>query len=109
MYYLESGMGKEKMRMKVNAMKYKIGMVGLGVMGRNLVLNMADHGFSVVGYDRDPSKVQSLRQESKGRTIFGAENIQEFIGHLQKPHVVMLLIPPGAPVDAAISELMPNL
>ncbi len=47
--------------------QYEIGMVGLGVMGRNLVLNMADHGFSVAGYDKDPAKVESLRKESAER------------------------------------------
>jgi 6-phosphogluconate dehydrogenase len=45
--------------------QYEIGMVGLGLMGRNLVLNMADHGFSVAGYDKDLTKVEALRQESK--------------------------------------------
>jgi 6-phosphogluconate dehydrogenase len=44
--------------------RYEIGMVGLGVMGRNLVLNIADHGFSVAGYDKDVAKVEALRQES---------------------------------------------
>ena len=43
--------------------QYEIGMVGLGVMGRNFVLNMADHGFSVAGYDKDPTKVKALGQE----------------------------------------------
>ena len=45
-------------------LRYEIGMVGLGVMGRNLVLNMADHGFPVAGYDKDPTKVEALREES---------------------------------------------
>jgi 6-phosphogluconate dehydrogenase len=43
--------------------QYAIGMVGLGVMGRNLVLNMADHGFPVAGYDKDPSQVEALQKE----------------------------------------------
>ena len=46
--------------------RYEIGMVGLGVMGRNLVLNMADHGFSVAGYDKDTGQVEALRKESAG-------------------------------------------
>lgn len=50
----------------------EMGMVGLGVMGRNLLLNMADKGFSVAGYDRDKSKVDVLRHESKGRPIHAA-------------------------------------
>ena len=46
--------------------QYEIGMVGLGVMGRNFLLNMADHGFSVAGYDKDPAKVEALRKEVEG-------------------------------------------
>ena len=65
--------------------QYEIGMVGLGVMGRNLVLNMADHGFSVAGYDKDPGKVEALRKESADRDICGAENINDFIGLLRQP------------------------
>ncbi len=54
-------------------MSYEIGMEGLGVMGRNLLLNMADHGFSLAGYDRDKSKVAALLKESKKQKIQGAE------------------------------------
>jgi 6-phosphogluconate dehydrogenase len=57
----------------------EIGMVGLGVMGRNLVLNMADHGFSVAGYDKDQAKVEALRRESRQRDARGAADIKEFI------------------------------
>jgi 6-phosphogluconate dehydrogenase len=84
-------------------------MVGLGVMGRNLLLNMADHGFSVAGYDRDPSKVEALRRESKERDVRGAANIQEFIALLRQPRAVMMLVPAGAPVDSVISDLLAHL
>jgi len=47
----------------------QIGLIGLGVMGRNLSLNMADHGFSVAGYDKDPGKVEALNDESEAQTI----------------------------------------
>ncbi len=60
-------------------------MVGLGVMGRNLVLNMAGHGFSVAGYDKDTSQVEALRKESAGRTIRSAADIVDFIALLRKP------------------------
>lgn len=83
-----------------------IGMIGLGVMGRNLLLNMADHGFSVAGYDKDPAKVAALRQESQARAVSAAMDIQEFIGLLRRPRAVMLLVPAGAPVDAVIAELL---
>ncbi len=51
--------------------QYEIGMVGLGVMGRNLVLNMADHGFSVAGFDKDAHQVEALKKESADRDVHG--------------------------------------
>src|SRR5271168_3085708 len=89
--------------------QYEIGMIGLGVMGRNFLLNMADHGFSVAGYDKDPTKVAALRQESEGRAIRGAEDVKEFIGLLRKPRAVMMLVPAGPPVDSVIGDLSPHL
>jgi UDP-N-acetyl-D-mannosaminuronate dehydrogenase len=56
---------------KQRQQRYEIGMVGLGAMGRNLLLNMADHGFSVAGYDKDQAKVEVLRKESAERNIRG--------------------------------------
>jgi 6-phosphogluconate dehydrogenase len=88
---------------------YEIGMVGLGVMGRNLVLNMADHGYSVVGYDKDLSKVEALRNEAEDREIRGAETMEEFVGLLRAPRAVMMLVPAGPPVDAVIHDLLPHL
>ena len=84
-------------------------MVGLGVMGRNFVLNMADHGFSVAGYDKDAAKVEALRQEADERDIRGAADIKEFIALLRKPRAVMMLVPAGAPVDSVIKDLLPHL
>ncbi len=84
-------------------------MVGLGVMGRNLLLNMADHGFSVAGYDKDAAKVEALRQEAKEHDIHGAVEIKEFIGLLRQPRAVMMLVPAGAPVDSVIKDLLPLL
>ncbi len=86
-----------------------IGMVGLGVMGRNLVLNMADHGFAVAGFDKDPAKTAALRTEAESRNIFGAENLQQFIGSLRTPRLVMLLVPAGPPVDSVIRDVIPYL
>jgi 6-phosphogluconate dehydrogenase len=90
-------------------MEYEIGMVGLGVMGRNLLLNMADHGYSVVGFDTDKSKVEALRQEGKNQKILGVENVQDFIKSLRRPRAAMLLVPAGAPVDIVINELAPHM
>jgi 6-phosphogluconate dehydrogenase len=89
--------------------QYEIGMVGLGVMGRNLVLNMADHGFSVAGYDRDTNQVEALRKDAADRTVRGAANIRDFIALLRKPRAIMMLVPAGAPVDSVIRELLPHL
>jgi 6-phosphogluconate dehydrogenase len=89
--------------------QYEIGMVGLGVMGRNLVLNMADHGCAVAGYDKDAAKVEALRQESKEHDVRGAADIKGFIGLLRRPRAVMMLVPAGAPVDSVIKDLLPHL
>ena len=87
----------------------EIGMLGLGVMGRNLMLNMADHGFSVAGYDKDPAKVAALCQEAGQRDARGAADIKEFVAMLRQPRAIILLVPAGAPVDSVIQELVPLL
>jgi 6-phosphogluconate dehydrogenase len=89
--------------------KQEIGMVGLGVMGRNLVLNIADNGFSVAGFDKDSAQVQALRSEAGERSVTGAESMQEFVDLLRRPRAVMMLVPAGAPVDAVIRDLLPHL
>ena len=82
--------------------KYEIGMVGLGVMGRNLVLNIADHGYSVSGYDKDLSKVQELQAEAESHTINAAQSLDEFVSMLSAPRVIMMLVPAGQVVDNVI-------
>ena len=89
--------------------RHEIGMIGLGVMGRNMLLNMADHGFPVAGYDKDPSKVESLQKESTGKDIRAVAHIQDFIGLLRRPHAIMMLVPAGPPVDSVIGDLLPHL
>jgi len=89
--------------------KYEIGMVGLGVMGRNLVLNIADHGYSVSGYDKDLAKVQELQTEAGSRLINAAQSMEDFISVLSTPRIVMLLVPAGKVVDTVIHELIPLL
>lgn len=89
--------------------EYELGMVGLGVMGRNLGLNMADHGFAVVGYDKDISKVQALRDEAGDRPVRGADSLAELVSLLRRPRAMMLLVPAGPPVDAVIRDLLPYL
>ncbi len=89
---------------------YNFGIVGLGVMGRNLLLNMADNGFAVAGLDLDPEKAQSLAAEAaEGHTIKVTTQAAEFVAALQQPRAIMLLVPAGKPVDAAIASLLPYL
>ncbi len=88
---------------------YRLGMIGLGTMGRNLLLNMADHGFAVAGYDKDPSKLELLGTEGQGKPVKGFSAITDFISSLSTPKVIMLLVPAGKIVDAVIDELVPLL
>jgi 6-phosphogluconate dehydrogenase len=93
----------------MTAQKAEIGMIGLGVMGRNLLLNMADHDFTVAGYDRDPAKVAALASEGSGQKVAALQSLTAFLEQLQRPRTIMLLVPAGAPVDAVIGELLPLL
>ena len=94
---------------KQSQQQYDIGMVGLGVMGRNLLLNMADHNFSVAGYDKDQTKIEALRRETAERNIRGEANILSFVELLRRPRAIMMLVPAGAPVDSVITDLLPHL
>jgi len=85
------------------------GMIGLGTMGSNLVLNVADHGFEACGYDRDPKQQKKLQDETEGRKITTAASLNEFIGALDRPRIIMLLVPAGKIVDAVIADLLPML
>lgn len=86
-----------------------IGMVGLGVMGRNLLLNMADHGFAVAGYDSDPRKAATLRGELPTQQVRGASDLKQFLNLLRKPRAVMMMVPAGSPVDDVIRRFLPYL
>ena len=87
----------------------EIGMVGLGVMGRNFLLNLADRGFAVAGYDNDPAKVSALTQAAGTQDIRGAASLGEFVALLRSPRAVMLLVPAGPPVDAVLDALLAHL
>lgn len=78
-------------------------------MGHNLLLNIADHGFTVSGYDNDRDKVQSLRNNADKSKINYYSEINDFINSLRKPRAIILLVPAGAPVDAVILALSPFL
>ena len=89
--------------------KYDFGLVGLGVMGRNFILNVTDHGFSAYGLDNDQAKISALRKEGEGKQVDGTKDKQEFVAALKPPRKIMMLVPAGAPVDAVISDLLPYL
>jgi len=89
--------------------RYRLGMIGLGTMGRNLLLNMADHDFAVAGYDKDPSKLTLLENEGAGKPVRAFVSLSDFVNSLDHPRVIMLLVPAGKIVDAVIDELQPLL
>jgi 6-phosphogluconate dehydrogenase len=87
-----------------------IGLIGLAVMGRNLALNMADHGFKVAAYNRTASKVDEfLADSAKGKSIVGCKSPEDFVAHLKKPRRVMLMVKAGEPVGQTISQFAPLL
>ncbi len=88
---------------------YDYGMIGLGTMGRNLVYNMCDHGYTVAGFDKDLSKVETLEQEKGNYDLCGTHSIKEFTDVLKKPRVILLLVPAGSIVDSVINKLKPLL
>lgn len=87
----------------------QFGMVGLGTMGRNFLLNVAEHGFSCVGYDLDAEKRNLLHEEGKDLPVDSGASVEEFIGKLAKPRNIMLLVPAGKIVDSVINDLLPFL
>ncbi len=91
-------------------MQYKIGVVGLGVMGHNLALNMERNGFPVAGYDVDASKVKALLSgPAAGKNIIGVESPQLLMDALEKPRRILMMVPAGPPVDIAIEHLKPHM
>src|SRR5659263_105866 len=87
-----------------------IGLIGLAVMGENLVLNMESKGFQVTVYNRSLKKVDDfLGGRAKGKKIIGAYSIEEFVGSLERPRKVMLMIKAGSAVDEMIETLIPHL
>ena len=89
--------------------KYNYGMIGLGTMGRNLVFNMGDHGYSVAGFDKDTSQVELLKKETGKQRVFATSNLEEFLGALKLPRVIIMLVPAGKIIDDVINELKPFL
>ncbi len=90
--------------------KADIALIGLAVMGQNLILNMNDHGFTVAAYNRTVSKVDDfLNHEAKGTKVIGAHSLPEMAALLKRPRRVMLMVKAGAAVDEFIEHLLPVL
>ncbi|KAJ4130854.1 phosphogluconate dehydrogenase (decarboxylating) gnd1 [Fusarium equiseti] len=87
-----------------------LGLIGLAVMGQNLILNMADNGFTICAFNRTVSKVDRfLENEAKGKSIVGAHSVEEFVSKLKSPRRVMLLVQAGQAVDDWIEKILPLL
>jgi len=90
--------------------QYDFGMIGLGVMGSNLLLNIADRGFAAIGYDLKIERAQALEAAAtKGTIVKGVVDLGEMMAALKKPRKIMMLVPAGPPVDAVINSLLPFL
>ncbi len=90
--------------------KGDIAVVGLAVMGQNLILNMNDKGYTVVAYNRTTSKVDDfLKDEAKGTKIIGARSVEEMVKNLKRPRKIMLMVKAGPAVDKTIESILPHL
>ncbi len=90
--------------------KADMGLIGLAVMGENLILNMESKGFTVACYNRTVSKVDDfINGRAKGKNIIGCHSIEELAANLQKPRKIMLMVKAGKPVDQFIDQVLPHL
>ena len=90
--------------------KADIGLIGLAVMGENLVMNMESKGFTVAVYNRTGDKVTSFVEgRAKGKNIIGTYSLEELAANLEKPRKVMMMVKAGSAVDALIEQLLPLL
>jgi 6-phosphogluconate dehydrogenase len=89
--------------------KSAFGVVGLGVMGQNLALNVERNGFSVAGFDVDASKQQQMSVKAAGKNVRVAASITEFVDSLESPRRILIMVPAGKAVDAVIQDLRPHL
>jgi 6-phosphogluconate dehydrogenase len=89
--------------------KANFGVMGLGVMGRMLALNMERNGFRVAGYDLDPVKVTAFGEDAKEKNLIACDSLDSFLASLELPRRILMMVPAGKPVDSAIASLIPVL
>lgn len=90
--------------------KYDYGMIGLGVMGRNLLYNIAENGFSIAGFDLDEEKVKHLQDGATSEMkVKGTVSLEEFVTALETPRKIILMVPAGKPVDTVLGNITPLL
>jgi 6-phosphogluconate dehydrogenase len=90
--------------------KQQIGLTGLAVMGQNLALNFESKGFSVAVHNRTTEKMTAfIEQRCQGKNLVGGESIEEFVGLLEKPRKIVIMVKAGKPVDAVIDQIRPHL
>ncbi len=89
--------------------KKVMGVIGLGVMGQSLALNIERNGYSVCGYDLDQKKLAQTRERFAGKNASVVKSLQEFVNELEKPRKILLMVPAGKPVDSVIEEITPLL
>jgi 6-phosphogluconate dehydrogenase len=100
----------EKGRANMSEANCDIGLIGLAVMGQNLVLNMNDHGYKVAVFNRTVSKVDDfVENEAKGTQVVGAHSVEEMCGLLKRPRRVMIMVKAGEVVDQTIEQVLPYL
>src|SRR4026208_287481 len=105
---LFQAVGKEDTKMNTN--QCDIGLIGLGVMGENLVLTMESKGFSVAVFNRTTEVTEKFAAErAQGKNIQPTHTLEEFVGALKKPRIAMMMVKAGPPVDSVISQLAPLL
>src|SRR4029450_10718751 len=90
-------------------MTYKMGVVGLGVMGANLARNIESRGFPVAGYDLDAARTRAfLDGPARGTAITGVDSPEKLMAALERPRRIRTMVPAGAPVDSVIAHLVPH-
>ncbi|HVU51002.1 MAG TPA: NADP-dependent phosphogluconate dehydrogenase [Polyangia bacterium] len=89
--------------------KSEFGVIGLAVMGRNLALNINDHGFSVAAWNLEQPMTDKFLADNKGRTLTGTRSLAELVGALEKPRRILMMIMAGKPVDSVLEQLKPIL